>query len=58
MSDSTLPTPDVDSNEQNAFVQDWLTRYFEKHAAVNTPEDWAAYESVIEMVQETFGGGS
>lgn len=53
-----MPTVDVSSGAQNAFVQDWLCAYMKAHAMANTPDDWRAYESVIEMVQETFGAGS
>ena len=53
----TLPTIDIESSEQNAFVQTWLERY-NKHTRpldIDRAEDQdIAFEQVIEAVQETY----
>lgn len=52
-----LPEVDVDSNEQNAWVQDWLTTYFKKFSSVNSPKEEECHQVVVEAIQETYGVG-
>jgi len=43
----------VHSPEQNAWVQDWITKYRSSHHNNETEED--AFDVVIEAIQETYG---
>jgi len=45
----TFDAVDADDSSQNAFVQDWLTAWSERHG-----DDADHILAVIEMIQETY----
>lgn len=45
---------DPESSFQNAFVQEWLSAFFKFHEAVADDRDEAAFDRVIECIQETY----
>lgn len=53
MPTTPFPKPDPDDSAHNAFVQDWLAKWSEKHLNDGDPE-WDVFEGVTEIIQETY----
>jgi hypothetical protein len=47
-----LPTVNIEDSEQNAFVQDWLSKFNKEYPTDS--DDYDRIEAVIEAIQETY----